>query len=152
MWSRRRPRTVNGIDQQPRGASVHDLRVNDPTAIGMAFAHAVGAGDAPKLRELFSPDIRLRAVTPSRSWELDGPDEAIDTVIGRWFGGANRVEEIASVSTELVGDVVRVGYRFRASSPSGAAVVEQQAYFEIGDGVITAARIACSGYRPLTAD
>jgi hypothetical protein len=131
---------------------MHDLRVSDPTAIGNEFARAVGAGERDALHALFAPDVRFRAVTPSRTWECDDADAAVDTMLGRWFGGDNHIVDVESVVTEAVGDVVRVGYRFRASTPSGAAVVEQQAYFEVGHGVITAARIACSGYRPLTAD
>ena len=128
---------------------MHDLRVSDPTAIGSAFARAVGAGDRRALLSLLAPDLRFRAVTPSRSWDHDEAAEAVDTMVGRWFGGERHVEEVESVVTDTVGDVVRVGYRFRATSPDGEAVVEQQAYLEVSEGTIRAVRLICSGYRPI---
>jgi hypothetical protein len=128
---------------------MHDLRVIDPTVLGSAFARAVGACDGDALRALLAPDVRFRAVTPSRSWDFDDAAGAVDTMVGRWFGGDRRVEEVESVVTGMVGDVVRVGYRFRATTPEGQAVVEQQAYLEVGDGKIRGVRLICSGYRPI---
>ena len=128
---------------------MHDLLVTDQTAVGRAFARAVGTGDGDGLRAVLAPDVSFRAVTPSRSWDFDEAGEAIDTMLGRWFGGDKHVEEVESVVSEMVGDVVRVGDRVRAETPDGQALVEQQAYLDVDEGRIRGVRLVCSGYRPI---
>ena len=123
-----------------------DLRTTDRTTIAAAFARALVAGDRDGLRSLLADDVRLDAITPSRTWEADDADGVIDTVLGRWFGGGNRITGLLSSSVDLVGDVVRVGYRFRAEQAEGPAVVEQQAYLETDGEVIRRLRVVCSGY------
>jgi hypothetical protein len=125
---------------------MHDLRTLDRTAIASAFARAAAAGDRDELRALLAADVELRALTPSRSWALDSADDAIDTIVGLWFGGDRHVKEIEQLEADMIGDMVRVGYRFRATTSAGSAVVEQQAFLAITGGKIGAVRLVCSGY------
>jgi ketosteroid isomerase-like protein len=128
---------------------VNDLDVLEPTAMATAFGQAVAAGDRGALRALLAPDVEFRGLTPSRSWELGSAEEAIETMVGLWFGGERHIDAVEELVTEEIGAVVRVGYRFRASTPDGPAVVEQQAYLEITAGMIGAVRLVCSGYHPV---
>jgi len=75
--------------------------------------------------------------------------DAVDTMLGTWFGGERHIDSVESVETDTIGDIVRVGYRLRAITPTGPAVVEQQAYLALVDNTITAVRIVCSGYHPV---
>lgn len=119
------------------------------TTIAADFAHAIAAGDRGPLLRMLAPQVEFRALTPSRAWAIDSAEEAVDTMLGTWFGGGRRIDSVASVETDVVADVVRVGYRFNATTSTGRAVVEQQAYVAVVDGIITALRIVCSGYRPV---
>jgi hypothetical protein len=141
MCGRRGVRTVSHMN-------VHELRVTQQTDVATGFALAVGNGDRAALREMLDPRVELRALTPSRAWSIDDADEVVDTMIGLWFGGERHVEEVESVVADVVGEVVRVGYRFRATTPDGPAVVEQQAYLAVDGGTIRSIRLVCSGYHP----
>ena len=121
------------------------------TTIAADFAQAIAAGDRALLSRMLAPRVAFRALTPSRVWEIDSAEDAVDTMLGTWFGGGRRIEGIASLETDMVGDVVRVGYRLTATTPAGPAVVEQQAYMTVVDGTITAIRIVCTGYQPVAA-
>jgi hypothetical protein len=128
---------------------MHDLMTSQ-TAVATDFAQALAAGNGPALRTLLAPNVEFRAVTPSQAWTFDDADEVVDTMLGRWFGGANHVDGVEAVTATPMGDLVHLAYRFRATNPGGAAVVEQQAYLEISeDGTIRTMRLVCSGYRPV---
>lgn len=120
-----------------------------PTTVAADFAQAIAAGDRDGLLRMLAPRVEFRALTPSRAWEIDSAEEAVDTVLGTWFGGERRIDSVASVETDVVADVVRVGYRFNTSTSAGPAVVEQQAYMAVVDGTITGLRILCTGHRPV---
>ena len=130
---------------------MNDLASHDSTAVASAsaFAVAVAEGDRDALLTLLAPDVAFRALTPSRAWDIDAAAEVVDTMLDRWFGGDRRIDGVESVVTDTIGEVVRVGYRFRATTPDGPAVVEQQAYLTMTGSVITAARLVCSGYQPV---
>lgn len=106
---------------------MNDLARHDSTAVASAsaFAVAVAAGDRDALLAMLAPDVAFHALTPSRAWDIDVAQEVVDTMLGRWFGGDRRIDGIESVVTDTIGDVVRLGYRFRATTPDGPAVVEQ---------------------------
>lgn len=126
-----------------------DSLATDITTIAADFALAIAAGDRGSLLALLASDVDFRALTPTRAWEIDTAEDAVDTMLGTWFGGERRIDSVESVETATMVDLVRVGYRFRATTPAGPAVVEQQAYLSIADNTITAVRIVCSGYRPV---
>lgn len=119
------------------------------TAIAADFAHAIAAGDRGSLLGMLAPDVKFRALTPSRGWEIDSAEDAVNTMIGTWFGGERHIDSVESVETDTVADLARVGYRLKATTPAGRALVEQQAYLEVVDNTIVAVRILCTGYRPV---
>lgn len=129
---------------------MNDTLTTDATSVAAAFARAIAAGDRAALLGLLAPDVAFRAVTPARFWEIDAADAAVETLLTTWFGGDRHIDAIESIDTDTVADLARVGYRFRATTPAGPAVVEQQAYLGVKEGVITSVRIVCSGYRPVT--
>jgi hypothetical protein len=128
-----------------------DSLTTGDTAVAAGFALAIAAGDRPALLGMLAADVEFRALTPARVWELDSSTEAVDTMLGTWFGGERHIDSVDVVETDAIADVVRLRYRFRATTPAGPALVEQQAYLAVADGTITAARIVCSGYRAVTA-
>jgi hypothetical protein len=138
--------TVNpdGKEEPP----MHDSLATDATTAA-DFANAIAAGDRSGLMRMLASNVAFRALTPSRAWELDSAEDAVDTMLGSWFGGERHIDSVQSVETDTIGDLVRVGYRFRATTPTGPAVVEQQAYLALADNTITAVRIVCSGYQPV---
>jgi hypothetical protein len=104
----------------------------------------------------FRPD---RVVAPSRRG-LSGDDtglllaagerqRAIDDAIRSWFEDSDHIDELLRVETGRVGKRERVGYLFAVTNPDGKFLVEQQAYYETKDGVITWMRVLCSGYQPV---
>lgn len=129
---------------------MNDSLPTDNTTIAADFAKAIAAGDRSSLMRLLASDVQFRALTPARVWETDSAEVAIDTMLGAWFGGERHIDSIQSLETGTTGDVVRVGYRFRATTPAGRAIVEQQAYLAVADNTITSVRIVCSGYHSVT--
>jgi hypothetical protein len=117
------------------------------TPICERFATAIAAGDRDALVALLAPDVRLRAVTPSRLWEADSAAAAADVILGTWFTPDRNIE-VDRIDSDTVGGCERVGYRFRATLPEGPRIVEQQAYLDVDGDAITALRIACTGFRP----
>jgi hypothetical protein len=128
-----------------------DPAVSRRTEVATSFVRAVAAGDREALRALLEPDVDFRGITPNQSWLHDSAEDVIATMVGTWFGGERQIHEIQSVVTEDVGDVVRVGYRFHATTPTGPAFVEQQAYLDVTGPTIRAVRLVCSGYQARTA-
>ncbi|HUQ38711.1 MAG TPA: hypothetical protein VM030_01030 [Acidimicrobiales bacterium] len=126
-----------------------DVLATDPTTIAAEFAHAIATGDRGALRGRLADEVDFKAVTPGRAWESRSADEVVGTILDTWFGGQRRIDSVECTETDTFADIVRVGYRFRASTPTGPALVEQQAYLTVADGTITSVRIVCSGYRAL---
>ncbi len=56
--------------------------------------------------------------------------------------------EVLEVQTEPMADRHHFHYRLRVENADGEFVVEQQAYFDAPDGLITRMSVVCSGYRP----
>lgn len=120
----------------------------DPAALGAAFASALAAKDADRLRELLHPEIDFRAVTPRKAWEAQDAEALLSDVLTTWFF-AEDIEDLEHCETDAFADRGRVGYRLRVRRPEGSFLVEQQAYVEERDGRIGWMRIACSGFRPV---
>ncbi len=118
---------------------------------GEEFVRALVAKDAHGLKELLSPSVDFKALTPGRFWESDSVDEIVDeTLLGAWFEPSDEIETVDSVETSKVGDRHRVAYRLRVRNSDGRFVVEQQAYYDVAEGTISWLRILCAGYQPLT--
>jgi hypothetical protein len=125
-----------------------DPAVTHRSTVAEGFVRAVAAGDRDAVRAMLEPAVDFRGITPNRSWLHESAEDVIATMCGQWFGGERRIDEIASLVTDDAGDVVRVGYRFHATTPSGPAFVEQQAYLDVTGDTIRAVRLVCSGYQP----
>lgn len=115
---------------------------------GQRYAEAVASGDRDGLLAVLAPQLDFRAVTPSKTWAATTADEVADVVLGTWFfGNGRQVEAAEEIEISTVGDSERVGYRLRATTPDGPAVVEQQAYVDCDDdGRVTSLHIVCSGF------
>ena len=97
----------------------------------------------------FAPDVRFRALLPSRVLELQGRDAARGVFV-RWFGNADRWELTEAVVGE-VGGRIHLRWRVRLTDENigeGTFVVEQQVYADAGaDGRLCDIALLCTGYR-----
>lgn len=119
--------------------------------LGQRFATAVADRDAEALRGLLAAKVDFKGLTPRRFWEAGSADEVLEIVFDNWFEEQDRVDEVLAVEDgEDVGDVRRVGYRFRVITPDGPHVVEQQAYYYEHENQMLYLRIVCSGFRPVS--
>lgn len=117
--------------------------------LGRQFAAAFAARNAAALRVLFSDEVSFRGLTPGRAWQADTAAELIDGVLlGCWLEPSDAIDQVEAVETAMVGARCRLGYRLRGVNPDGRFVVEQQAFFEVADGMITWLRMLCSGFQP----
>ncbi|RSD09364.1 hypothetical protein [Amycolatopsis eburnea] len=120
------------------------------TTLGEQFARALAARDAAALHGVLADRVDFAALTPGRHWTASDPAEIVgDVVLGRWFGAADRIRELCSVTTGRVADREHVAYRLRVHRDGTDHLVEQQAYYTVRDGGIDWLRVLCSGYRPL---
>jgi hypothetical protein len=118
---------------------------------GERFARAVATADRAALLQLLASELDFRAMTPGRFWEADTAIEALDVILGTWFGGDRRITAIETIECDRVADLERVGYRFQAVDGGRESIIEQQAYLGVEAGAITWLRIMCSGFRPIPA-
>ena len=100
------------------------------------------------MRALLHPDLDFRAMTPSKIWEAENPEDVIQA-LSVWFDDSDIIEGIDALDTDRFTDRERVGYRLRVRNPDGLHLVEQQAYLTERDGQIGWLRIMCAGYRPV---
>lgn len=119
----------------------------EPT-VGERFVRAVAEKDFAAATALMSSPIDFRALSPSTFWEASSPEEVAGTVLPRWYEAHDNIDAILSVETDVVGGRHRIGYRYAVSNDEGPFVVEQQAYYEVTDGLISWMRIMCSGWQP----
>jgi hypothetical protein len=116
------------------------------TRAGDAWVRAIAAGDEAALLDVLDPSVDFRALTPGGDWAASASADAGAIVLGRWFADPRRIEGVEWVDHAEVGERHRTGYRFSATTPDGAAVVEQQACFDVVAGRITWLRILCTGF------
>lgn len=116
--------------------------------LGTRFAAALGAKDFDRVASLLHPEVLMRGLTPKRSWEAQGPEQAIREVLTVWFDDSREIDEVVSVQAASFADRGHVAYSFRGRRPEGPFVVEQQAYFTERDGRIDWMHVLCSGLRP----
>lgn len=117
------------------------------TQLGERFARTVATQNADALRDLLSPTVRFRALTPGRVWKRDDADAIVDGVIlGTWFSPERQITRVLAVDCAEVGSVDRVSYRFEVQLPDGRYVIDQQAYFKTEKGKISWLHILCSGF------
>ena len=119
----------------------------DAQTLGREFAELLAAKDFPGLASLLAENVDLRGLTPNRAWQATGREEAVDDVLRQWFEDSDVIEELLAVQTGRFADLDQVTYSFRCHDDEGPFVVEQQAYLEANDGLITWMRVLCSGPR-----
>ena len=118
-------------------------------SLGVRFVEALAAKDHARLASLLHPEVDFRGMTPGRFWEAGTATQAVDEVLRCWFEDSDQIDEVLRVDTTRVADRERVGYRLAVSNPGGRFLVEQQAYYETRDGLITWMRAMCSGFWPV---
>src|SRR4051794_10100147 len=120
-------------------------------SVGSRFVTAIAQRDEEALRSLLAHNVDFKGVTPKKFWEGANPDEVLDAVLGHWFEESDHIDEIVQTDHgDDVGDIKRIGYRFRITNPDGLHLVEQQAYYYEYDDKILYLRVVCSGYRPVS--
>ena len=109
------------------------------------WAAALRSADFAGLGRCLAPDVRIRAVLPSRFADASGRDEAV-ALLREWLGG-DRGFAVLSADSGTVGDVLRLGYRVRISGLE-PSLMEQHGYARVGADGITDLRLVCSGWMP----
>jgi hypothetical protein len=120
-------------------------------SLGERFVQALAAKDFDRVASLLHPEVDFRGMTPGRCWEANTATQVIEEILRSWFEDGDQIDELLQVDTSRVADRERVGYRLAVSNSEGSFLVEQQAYYETGDGSITWMRMLCSGFRPVAA-
>ena len=107
----------------------------------------IGNRDFARIEGCFAPDAVLRALTPHRLRERQGPREIADQY-RFWLAGLDDFELLAA-ETEPVADRTRIRYRFRGRDPAkGWQENEHTAYAELSGNAIVALNLSCAGFRP----
>jgi hypothetical protein len=120
--------------------------------LGEQLAKAMVAKDADALRRVLADDVDFRAMTPGKFWEARSAAEVVDDIIlRRWFSPTDHTEALESCVAGEVGGRHKVTYLLRGRNGDGPFQVEQHAYYDVVDDRIAWLRVACSGYRPITA-
>jgi TusA-related sulfurtransferase len=115
-------------------------------AAGEAFLTAVATRDFGRLEACFHPEVRFRALAPSRLYEAAGAAAATG-YLRRWFGDADAFE-VQKAEVDELADRLRLGYRLRLHDKDGWQVIEQHAFCDVRAGRIAALDLLCSGFRP----
>ena len=117
------------------------------TAVVEELLAAIGARDRTRIASCFSVDAKLRALTPHRLRELDGP-EAIAGQYGYWLDALESFEVLSGNVTSIA-DRARIRYRFRGRDPAkGWQENEHTAYATVGEGRVVSLDLTCAGFRP----
>jgi hypothetical protein len=121
-------------------------------ALGIQLAQAIADQDTAALRALFATPVAFSAVTPKRFWDAETAVQAVDDILlGAWFGSNTVVTGMTVLDSGMVGDVEKVTYQLTLVRDGVPSVVEQSAYLNLDDGLISQLRLACSGIRPVAA-
>jgi hypothetical protein len=121
-------------------------------ALGIQLAQAIADQDTAALRALFATPVAFSAVTPKRFWDAETAVQAVDDILlGAWFGSGTVVTGMTVLDSGMVGDVEKITYQLTLVRDGVPSVVEQSAYLNLDDGLISQLRLACSGIRPVTA-
>lgn len=117
------------------------------TAVVDELLEAIRTRDRARIARCFATGATLRALTPHRLREEDGPD----AIAARYAFWLDPLEPFILVAGDVaqVADRVRLRYRFRGRDPlKGWQENEHTAYATVEDGRVTALNLACAGFRP----
>lgn len=110
------------------------------------FVVALSDREVGRLRACLHAEVRMRALVPSGLRELRGPS-AVVAELSSWFEEAESIQ-VLDKTVYIVGDRLHARYRFREHYPDGeSGVIEQDAYFSLREGSISAIDLLCSGHR-----
>jgi hypothetical protein len=115
------------------------------SGIAAELVEALAAQDFERIEELFSPDVRFRALVPGGLREEAGA-AAATARMRAWFGECDPFELVESEVGQLA-DRVRVRYAFHAFEEERWHLVEQTAYLDLTDGRVADISVVCSGFR-----
>jgi SnoaL-like protein len=122
-------------------------RIVVETAVVEELLAAIGERDRSRIASCFAADAKLRALTPHRLRELDGP-VAIAGQYARWLDSLEAFE-LLSGDVTTIADRARLRYRFRGRDPAkGWQENEHTAYATLVDGRVAALDLTCAGFRP----
>lgn len=137
--------------------------------LGRELIAALSRADWERVRALLHPEVHLRGLTPGRSDEARGDgavDQAIEAFKQWFFEDTDRLESVEWCEVRPVGRYGRykLSYGLRGTSPGmvdaystwrlreldddAAWIVEQEAYYEVRDGLIGWLVVLCGGYHP----
>ena len=117
------------------------------TAVVEELLDAIRSRDGARIASCFAPDAKLRALTPHRLREEDGPG-AIAAQYAHWL---EPLDSFAVVTGDVtpIADRIRLRYRFRGRDPvKGWQENEHTAYAAVSDGRVAALDLTCAGFRP----
>jgi hypothetical protein len=119
-------------------------------SVGGAFLEGLTARDFAAVAATLHPDVRMRALLPSRVAELEGRD-AVAGTLKSWYGPATRFEIVHASVGEVAGRL-QLTWRARVRpAPFGIGdgwhVIEQHVFVN-ADETIESLDLLCSGFRP----
>jgi hypothetical protein len=121
------------------------------TSPAIAFRDALCARDFAAAGALIGADAVMRGLLPPRTIEANGRDEILGWLT-KWFAAGDGFEVLGR-DDETTAGRTRVTYRFRfdghpVSGEPGQFDIEQTAFCDTADGVVTRIDLLCSGFRP----
>jgi hypothetical protein len=117
------------------------------TAVVEELLDAIRSRDGVRIASCFATDAKLRALTPHRLREEEGP-EAIGAQYAFWLDPLESYAVVAGDVTPIA-DRVRLRYRFRGRDRvKGWQENEHTAYAAVVDGRVAALNLTCAGFRP----
>lgn len=121
------------------------------TAVVEELLDAICSRDLTRIAACFAADAKLRALTPHRLRELDGPEG----IAGQYAYWLDPLESFSVISGDVdaIADRARLRYRFRGRDPvKGWQENEHTAYATVVGGRISALNLTCAGFRPAEPD
>jgi hypothetical protein len=145
-----------GVEEEDMGTSLAverapavDARRGDAQAVGEAFLSALVVGDFDRMGALLTPEVRLRALTPSHVWGSFGA--AARATMRGWWGKYDRLEFLWT-RVEMVSTKLHLSYRYLEWTGDQATLCEQHAYCVVEDGLIADLSLLCAGSLPIPED
>ena len=111
---------------------------------------ALADRNRPVLLAGLAEDVLLRALLPSRYVERTGAAAVADELLG-WFAEVPEIV-VQHAHVEPLADLWHAEFRFGLLGLDPERVVEQHAYCTVADQAVTAIRLVCSGFRPVSTD
>lgn len=121
-------------------------------AAGDRFVSALAAKDVEALRALFDPAVNFRGLTPNHEWKAADRSGALSILFDSWFEPSDHIECVESHRVRVFLGRGQLEYCLRVRNGDGLHVVEQHAFFDVGDdGRITSMSSVCSGFQKVGA-